>query len=274
MRNAAIALLVLICSAPSARAQSVFVGPDLYPPQLLLRNSFDIVFNTVASGSTDTRPCFNVCYFDNGGNCDQSGTVSADVLPGAPFQVTNLRVTPFNSCQGTPATLPVTLNPGQALTFDFVFSPKAPGRYADTFLTNLSPSGQFSRFAFHLFGTATSLFNCAPDDHTACLNNGRFKVTATFDAGRSGSGNAQLVTLASDTAYLWFFASTNVEAVVKVLNACPLNSRYWVFAGGLTNVKVVITVTDTANGTQKVYTNPANTTFLPRQDTSAFATCP
>jgi hypothetical protein len=94
------------------------------------------------------------------------------------------------------------------------------------------------------------------------------------DAGSNGSGNAHLVALASDTAYLWFFAPTNVEAVLKVLNGCGLNSHYWVFAGGLTNVKVVITVTDTANGTQKVFSNPANTTFLPIQNTSAFATCP
>jgi hypothetical protein len=59
-----------------------------------------------------------------------------------------------------------------------------------------------------------------------------------------------------------------------VLDGCSLNSHYWVFAGGLTNVNAVITVTDTSNGTSKTYTNPANTEFKPIQDTSAFATCP
>jgi hypothetical protein len=276
MRKASVALLGLIFLSPLASAQSVFVGPSLYPPQLTLRDSYDIVFNTVASGSTNTQSCYTICFFDQNGRCDLSGQVTADQLPGPPFSVTNLRVGPYTSCQGTPATVPVTLSPGEHLVFDLVFSPQAPGRYADTFFTNLSWAGpaNLQRYAYHLFGTATSSFNCAPDDQTACLSDGRFKVTATFDAGSSGSGNAHLITLASDTAYLWFFAATNVEAVLKVLDGCSLNNHYWVFAGGLTNVEVAITVTDTSNGTKKVYSNKANTTFVPVQDTSAFPACP
>ncbi len=80
--------------------------------------------------------------------------------------------------------------------------------------------------------------------------------------------------LTSDTGYLWFFGSANVEAVVKVLNGCGLGGHYWLFAGGLTNVNVVITVTDTQTGIQKMYVNPPKTKFQPIQDTSAFATCP
>jgi hypothetical protein len=49
---------------------------------------------------------------------------------------------------------------------------------------------------------------------------------------------------------------------------------YWVFAGGLTNVQVEITITDTASGTKKTYMNPQGTAFKPIQDTAAFATCP
>jgi hypothetical protein len=115
---------------------------------------------------------------------------------------------------------------------------------------------------------------CTPSANTLCLNNGRFQVSATFDAGSAGAGAAQVVKLTSDTGYLWFFASSNVEAVIKVLNGCGLNSHYWVFAGGLTNVKVVITVTDTLHGTSQTYRNPSNTIFQPIQETSAFATCP
>lgn len=58
----------------------------------------------------------------------------------------------------------------------------------------------------------------------------------------------------------------------------PRHSRWvfklWVFAGGLTNVKVDLTITDMANGASKVYHNPQGTAFQPIQDTSAFATCP
>ena len=77
-----------------------------------------------------------------------------------------------------------------------------------------------------------------------------------------------------NTYYFCFFSSDNVEMVFKVLNGCGLNSRYWTFAGGLTDVNVIMTVTDTQTGTVKTYTNPQGTAFQPIQDTSAFATCP
>lgn len=114
---------------------------------------------------------------------------------------------------------------------------------------------------------------CVPGGTALCLNGDRFRVQATFDTGER-SGSAQVVELTTDTGYLWFFDDSNVEVVLKVLDACSLNGRYWVFAGGLTNVHTVITVTDTTTGAQKKYTNPQSTAFKPIQDTSAFATCP
>jgi hypothetical protein len=62
--------------------------------------------------------------------------------------------------------------------------------------------------------------------------------------------------------------------LVKVLNACGLNQRYWVFYAATTNVEFTLTVTDTQTGKTKVYFNPINTPAPPVQDTSAFATCP
>jgi 6-phosphogluconolactonase (cycloisomerase 2 family) len=115
---------------------------------------------------------------------------------------------------------------------------------------------------------------CTPSQTTLCLNNNRFQVSATFDAGNGNSGTAHVGTLTSDTGYLWFFSDSNVEAIIKVLNGCGLTSTYWVFAGGLTNVQVTITVTDTLMGRSHQYVNPASTTFEPIQDTSTFTTCP
>ncbi len=70
------------------------------------------------------------------------------------------------------------------------------------------------------------------------------------------------------------FSETNVEAVVKVLDGCALNNRYWIFAAGLTNVRVVLAVDDTQRGTFKVYVSPLNLAFPPIQDTSALRSCP
>ena len=128
----------------------------------------------------------------------------------------------------------------------------------------------FAAAAAQRLGAQTS---CTPDDGALCLNGGRFRVSATWRSA-TGSGPAHAVGLTSDTGYFWFFSSGNVEAIVKALDGCALNSRYWLFASGLTNVEVTLTVTDTQNGVTRTYVNPLDTAFQPIQDTAAFATCP
>lgn len=117
-----------------------------------------------------------------------------------------------------------------------------------------------------------STATCTPSATALCLNHGRFKVEAAYNTG-SQSGQATVVKLTDETGYFWFFNQNNVEAVVKVLDACGLNQKFWVFAGGLTNVQTVITVTDTQTGAIRTYTNPQGTPFAPIQDTSALS-CP
>ncbi len=120
---------------------------------------------------------------------------------------------------------------------------------------------------------AESSIDSDPSCAGLCLDNGRFAVSAHWLAGAQ-SGSANGVELTPDTGYLWFFDASNVEAVVKVLDGCGINGHYWVFAGGLTNVEVDLTITDSTTGRAKTYHNPANTAFRAVQDTSAFAAGP
>jgi hypothetical protein len=115
---------------------------------------------------------------------------------------------------------------------------------------------------------------CAADATTLCLLNKRFQVRATWQTAAGASGQAQAVPLTADTGYFWFFDAANVEMVTKVLDGCAAGGHFWVFAGGLTNVQVVTTVTDTSTGASRVYMNAQGTAFAPIQDTSAFASCP
>jgi hypothetical protein len=115
--------------------------------------------------------------------------------------------------------------------------------------------------------------NCLPSATTLCLNNGRFKVEATYRTAQS-AGPAHAVRLTDDSGYMWFFANTNVEVVIKILDACAFNQKYWVFAAGLTDQQVDITVTDTSNHVQKSYSNALGRTFVTVTDTGAFSTCP
>jgi hypothetical protein len=121
---------------------------------------------------------------------------------------------------------------------------------------------------------ARPAFTCVEDAFTMCLNGGRFEVVASFDTTQGQSGAAEMVRLTDDSGYMWFFTSSNIEAVIKVLNGCGLNSAYWVFAGGLTDVHTLITVTDSVTGISVTYENPQKTAFQPIQDTDALAVCP
>ncbi len=60
-----------------------------------------------------------------------------------------------------------------------------------------------------------------------------------------------------------------------MLDACvaPYN-HFWVFAAGLTNVEVILRVTDTESTEVWESVNPQGTPFQPVLDTGAFATCP
>ena len=117
--------------------------------------------------------------------------------------------------------------------------------------------------------TVHSSGSCTPSLANLCLASGRFHVSAIYSSP-GGSGTALAVPLTGDTGWFWFFSSGNLEAVVKVLDARAINNRFWVFAGGLTNVAVTITVTDTVTGAARQYSNTQGVAFLPVQDTLAF----
>jgi hypothetical protein len=115
---------------------------------------------------------------------------------------------------------------------------------------------------------------CVPDETSLCLEGNRFRVSATFDSGTGLAGAAIAVPLTDESGTFWFFWQDNVELFVKVLDACAAFDRFWVFAGGLTNVSAELVVQDTVSGEERRYVNPLGTPFLPIQDASAFETCP
>jgi hypothetical protein len=114
---------------------------------------------------------------------------------------------------------------------------------------------------------------CSADAETLCLLGGRYRVRARFRTAQGAEGQAKAVALTPDTGFFWFFTAANVELLVKVLDGCPVTSRHWVFAGGLTNVEVTLTVVDGQTGSSRTYVNPLGTAFAPLQDTTAFANC-
>lgn len=96
--------------------------------------------------------------------------------------------------------------------------------------------------------------NCTPDATAFCLANGLFRTQVQFTTPQ-GNGTGQAVALTSDTGAFWFFNSSNLELVVKILDGRAANGFFWVFYGSLTNVEFTLTVTATQTGTTKTYVN-------------------
>lgn len=124
---------------------------------------------------------------------------------------------------------------------------------------------------------------CVPGPGTLCLNNDRFQVEVDWftETGNSstvsdfaGGGSARNTPITDVWSGMWFFDPDNLDLLVHIFQGCSFNDNYWVFAAGLTNVEVTLTVTDTQTGAQKEFFNPLGMPFEPITDTDAFATCP
>ncbi len=115
---------------------------------------------------------------------------------------------------------------------------------------------------------------CTETDTIACLNRGRFQVEAEWTdfAGKSGPGR-RVPQGSDDSALFWFFGPDNWEVLIKVLDGCAINHRFWVFAATTTNVEYVLRVTDTETGQVREYENPLGKPADAVTDTDAFATC-
>lgn len=78
-----------------------------------------------------------------------------------------------------------------------------------------------------------------------------------------------MVPVSDDTGYFWFFSSTSVEVMLKVLDGRAVNGKFWVFYGALSTVEYTITVTDTQTGRVRRYDNPSGN-LASIADTGAF----
>jgi hypothetical protein len=100
----------------------------------------------------------------------------------------------------------------------------------------------------------------------------RFQIEVDYKTAQaSGDGKAvPLTSLGVDRGGLfWFFSADNPEMLIKVLDGCGVNQRFWVFYAAGTDAGLTVTVTDTVTGESKVYRNRQGQAAPPVQDTSA-----
>jgi hypothetical protein len=118
--------------------------------------------------------------------------------------------------------------------------------------------------------TATTPGVCTPSATQICINNNRFAVKVDWRTGAGQTGQGQAIKYTPDSGLFWFFGAENIEMIVKTLNACGLNQKYWFFAAATTDVQYTITVTDTQTGRVKTYFHGQGTPAPAITDTDAF----
>ncbi len=199
-------------------------------------------------GTCSALPSANFLYSNGGTGGTYGGSSGAPVLINGGQIVGQL----FGACGSDPSA-----------GCDNIGNAKVDGRLSTTF-----PSIQ------QFINVSDSpVQGCVPSNTTACLNNDRFAVSVAWKTPtQQGTGTA--IEYTSESALFWFFGSSNIEMILKILNACSLNNRYWVFGAATTDVEYTITVTDTQKGTVKTYFHAQGTAAPAITDTNAFATCP
>lgn len=111
-----------------------------------------------------------------------------------------------------------------------------------------------------------------PESSALDVLSGRFRLGVQFvDANVARVATSRPLTAAS--GYFWFFEPDNVEVLVKMIDACSLTDRFWLFATGLTNVGTALRVEDLSASSSRTYLTLGGAAFPPILDTAAFDGC-
>ncbi|MFA6957114.1 MAG: hypothetical protein WC538_14690 [Thermoanaerobaculia bacterium] len=115
---------------------------------------------------------------------------------------------------------------------------------------------------------------CLSSGDSLCVLLGRFRIRLNASDPRTGKTGIG-VALPQNDLYGYFSIPDltgnpgNVEVAVKMLDGRPINGKFWIFYGGLTDFQYTVTVTDTEKNTTRTYTKPGGT-FSGNADTGAF----
>lgn len=117
---------------------------------------------------------------------------------------------------------------------------------------------------------ATGAASCFESPERLCLSGERFAVEISWRDHQGRTGRGQALRWTRDSGLFWFFGPDNLEVLVKVLDGCGYNGRYWVYAAGTTDVEYVLRVTDTVTGGVREYSNPLGRPAPATTDSAAF----
>jgi spore coat protein A len=206
--------------------------------------------------------------------------VQFQVLDRQPFTIVNGKVTPVGSPTPPPANERGWKDTTAVYPFEITRVIARFETYPGLFAYHCHVLEHEDHDMMRQFQTvAAATEACVADDDTLCLDNApddhRFKVEVDFATTSAGglSGKAHAISLADKGVrrggLFWFFSPENPELLIKVLDGCAINDRFWVYFSAGTDVGLTLRVTDTVTGLQFVRTNPDHNPVPTVQDVSA-----
>jgi hypothetical protein len=127
--------------------------------------------------------------------------------------------------------------------------------------------------------TGPAAFSCGDSTETSLCLFDRFSISVRVRSGPLGSAMslahvAAVAAPPSKSGVFWYFDSQSWDLLVKMLDRCSANDRFWVFQTTLSSLYYRMNVTDVRAGTNKVYFHYPGPPSPPVLDTDAFASCP
>jgi len=213
----------------------------------------------------------------------------APVTAGAAYTAASQYFLPASAPAGAAALLGLSFYPGPNCTgtsFGTSTSGVIRDRWSPIAIVSLAPSGSQSvlvhlgawkqtaspqSFTVNHDNAYLRKSKCGTGRFSLCLAGERFYVTA-YSRNPSGGplNSAGTAPFTADSGSFWFFDPVNLELNVKILDACTVNNKFWVFAAGTTTLEVQLHILDTVTGAIKEYENPAGQPFATIADVAAF----
>jgi hypothetical protein len=87
-------------------------------------------------------------------------------------------------------------------------------------------------------------FHVREDDPLLQLQGNRFRATLSYKDRAGVVHNAVAAPLTDDSGFFWFFADSNAEVTMKLLDGRAVNGHYWVFVSSMTDLAFTLSVVD------------------------------
>lgn len=126
--------------------------------------------------------------------------------------------------------------------------------------------------AVFLAGGSFTDGGCAPSATKACLLGGRFEISVNWEDYQHVHRDALVASAGTAESALFYFRQpANWEFLIKIIDGCSLNGKYWVYFAAATDVGYVVTVRDTqSTASPRQYFNTLGTASPATNDSGAF----